>query len=47
MPVKNYIIATFIGSAPSMFITVALGSGIENIMEKLFSPPEIEDEAYS
>tara|TARA_B100000686_G_scaffold228345_1_gene235729 strand:+ start:250 stop:975 length:726 start_codon:yes stop_codon:yes gene_type:complete len=34
MPVKNYIIATFIGSAPSMFITVALGSGIENIMDK-------------
>ena len=34
MPVKNYIIATFLGSAPSMFITVSLGSGIENIMTK-------------
>ena len=34
MPLKNYIIATFIGSAPSMFVTVALGSGIENIIEK-------------
>ena len=34
MPLKNYIIATFIGSVPSMFVTVALGSGIENIIEK-------------
>ena len=34
MPIKNYIIATFIGSAPSMFITVALGDGIENIIDK-------------
>ena len=34
MPVKNYIIATFIGSMPSMFVTVALGSGIENIIDK-------------
>ena len=34
MPIKNYILATFIGSAPSMFITVALGSGIESIMDK-------------
>jgi len=31
---KNYIIATFIGSMPSMFVTVALGSGIENIIDK-------------
>ena len=47
MPVKNYIIATFIGSAPSMFVTVSLGSGIENVIDKnaklsistvLFSP---------
>ena len=34
MPVKNYIIATFLGSMPSMFVTVALGSGIENIIDK-------------
>ena len=34
MPVKNYIIATFIGSAPSMFVTVSLGSGIESVVGK-------------
>ena len=34
MPVKNYVIATFVGSMPSMFITVALGSGIENIIDQ-------------
>ena len=47
MPVKNYIIATLIGSAPSMFVTVSLGSGIESVIDKnaelsfftvLFSP---------
>jgi len=47
MPVKNYVIATFVGSLPSMFVTVALGSGIEsvidqnttlNIVDVLFSP---------
>ena len=47
MSIKNYVIATFIGSAPSMFVTVALGSGIEsvidqnttlNIVEVIFSP---------
>tara|TARA_B100000686_G_C16712723_1_gene930146 strand:- start:588 stop:1307 length:720 start_codon:yes stop_codon:yes gene_type:complete len=32
MPIKNYIIATFLGSFPSMFVTVALGSGAENII---------------
>ena len=31
MSVKNYVIA---GSMPSMFITVALGSGIENIIDQ-------------
>ena len=49
MPIKNYIIATFIGSMPSMFVTVALGSGIENIIDKneelsifrVISSPEI------
>tara|TARA_B100001123_G_C15145353_1_gene961301 strand:- start:19 stop:657 length:639 start_codon:yes stop_codon:yes gene_type:complete len=34
MPLRNYIIATFIGSMPSMFVSVALGSGIENIIDK-------------
>ena len=34
MRVKNYIIATFIGSAPSMFVTVALGDGIGSIIDK-------------
>ena len=47
MSLKNYIIATFIGSMPSMFVTVALGSGIEKVIDKnielsvltvLFSP---------
>ena len=47
MPVKNYVIATFIGSMPSMFVTVALGSGIEKVIDQnveltfsnvLFSP---------
>ncbi len=49
MPIKNYIIATIIGSAPSMFVTVALGSGIESIIDKneklslinVISSPEI------
>ena len=34
MPMKNYVIATFVGSMPSMFVTVALGSGIENIIDQ-------------
>ena len=34
MPVRNYVIATFVGSMPSMFVTVALGSGIEGIIDK-------------
>ncbi len=34
MSVKNYVIATFVGSMPSMFVTVALGSGIESIIDK-------------
>ncbi len=38
MPLKNYIIATFIGSMPSMFVTVAIGSGIENIIDKNENP---------
>ena len=47
MSLKNYFIATFIGSMPSMFVSVALGSGIESVIDKnmdlniftvLFSP---------
>ena len=34
MSLKNYFIATLIGSLPSMFVTVALGSGIESIIDK-------------
>jgi len=34
MPIKNYIIATFIGSMPSRFVTVSLGSGIEKVIDK-------------
>ena len=49
MPLKNYVIATFIGSMPSMFVTVSLGSGVENIIDKnaklsfvsVFYSPEI------
>ena len=49
MPLKNYVIATFIGSMPSMFVTVSLGSGVENINDKnaklsfvsVFYSPEI------
>jgi uncharacterized membrane protein YdjX (TVP38/TMEM64 family) len=49
MSLKNYIIATFIGSMPSMFVTVAIGSGIENVIDKnenlslisIISSPEI------
>ena len=31
---KNYIIATLFGIIPTTFVTVALGSGIEKIIEK-------------
>ena len=49
MPIKNYVIATFIGSAPAMFVTVALGDGIERLIDKnetlsifkVISSPEI------
>ena len=49
MSVKNYVIATFVGSMPSMFVTVALGSGVESIIDKneklsiinVMSSPEI------
>ena len=34
MSIKNYFFATFLGSGPSMFITVALGSGIEKYIDE-------------
>ena len=34
MPLKNYFIATFVGSLPSMFVTVALGNGIEKVIDQ-------------
>ena len=34
MPLKNYVIATFIGSMPSMFVTVSIGSGIESVIDQ-------------
>ena len=34
MSTKNYIIATFLGMVPTTFVTVALGSGIEKIIDQ-------------
>ncbi len=34
MRLKNYVIATFVGSMPSMFVTVSLGSGIEKVIDQ-------------
>ena len=34
MSMKNYIFATFLGSMPSMFVTVSIGSGIETIIDQ-------------
>ena len=34
MSMKNYVIATFLGSMPSMFVTVSIGSGIESIIDQ-------------
>jgi len=49
MSTKNYIFATFLGIVPATFVTTALGSGIENIIEQnaeldflsVFLSPEI------
>ena len=49
MSVKNYIVATFFGIVPTTFVTVALGSGIENVIDRnaelnflsVFLSPEI------
>ena len=34
MSVRNYCIATLLGIIPTTFVTVALGSGIEKIIEQ-------------
>ena len=34
MSLKNYVIATLIGSTPSMFVSVSLGSGIESVIDQ-------------
>ena len=34
MSIKNYFIAPFFGSLPSMFVSVSLGSGIEQVIDK-------------
>jgi len=34
MSAKNYIVATLVGIIPTTFVTVALGSGIEKIIDK-------------
>ena len=49
MSVKNYFIATFVGCMPTMFIPVAIGSGIEEVIDQneelsfltVLSSPEI------
>ena len=49
MSFKNYIAATFLGIIPTTFVTVALGSGIENVIDQntelnfllVFLSPEI------
>ena len=49
MSVKNYIAATFLGIIPTTFVAVALGSGIENVIDQntelnflsVFLSPEI------
>ena len=50
MPVKNYVVATFVGSMPSMFVTVALGSGIERVIDQnselSFLPVILSPEIY-
>ena len=34
LPIKDYVIATFVGSLPAMFVTVSIGSGLENVLNK-------------
>ena len=44
MSAKNYIIATLLGIIPTTFVTVALGSGIEKIIDNLIS--KLTSKAY-
>ena len=32
--IKNYFLATLVGSGPPMFVSVALGAGIENFIDE-------------
>ena len=34
MTTRNYFVATVVGSLPSMFVTVAIGSGIEKVIDE-------------
>ena len=34
MSVKNYFVATFLGIIPTSFVSVSLGSGIENVIDQ-------------
>ena len=38
MKVKNYIFATLLGLVPTTFISVALGSGLEKIIQNNINP---------
>jgi len=38
MSIKNYTIATLVGSMPAMFVTVSFGSGIESVIDKNANP---------
>ena len=41
--ISNFFFATLIGIFPQIFLMVSLGSGIENIIQKNESAPEIKD----
>ena len=41
--IKNYLIGTFLGLLPQLFIVVSLGSGIENIINQNQTAPSILD----
>ena len=41
--IKNYLIGTFLGLLPQLFVIVSLGSGIENIINQNQTAPSILD----
>ena len=45
--VRNYLLGTFIGITPQLFIMVSLGSGIESIIEKNDVMPSISEIIFS